>query len=317
MSRRIDAATVVVIVGASSGIGRAAASLFARRGARLVLAARSASSLGKVAARCRELGGEAEVVVADIARAGEAERIADEAAARFGRIDVWVAAASVYGYGELDAMPAGEARAIIDTNLHGTIDQVRAALPSLRRTRGVIVIIGSVFSALASPYVWAYVASKHAVAGFAASVRQELRRGPHPVDVAMIWPSTTDTPIYRHAANRTGRTIHPIPPVVGPERVARAIVRAAQRPRRRRVVGVVQGSFLALHAVAPGLADRVLAVTMKRLGLRSRPAPPTSGTVEMPDPTSNAVTGGWRKRSASARRVQGEVDDRRGSGLTV
>jgi short-subunit dehydrogenase len=294
MSRRIDAATVVVIVGASSGIGRAAASLFARRGARLVLAARSRSSLREVAARCGELGGEAAVVVADIARPGDAGRIADEAARRFGRIDVWVAAASVYGYGELGTMPHSEARAIIDTNLHGTIDQVRAALPGLRRTHGVIVIIGSVFSSLASPYVWAYVASKHAVAGLAASLRQELRRGPHPVDVAMIWPATTDTPIYRHAANRTGRTIHPIPPVVRPERVARAIVRAAQRPRRRRVVGIIQGSFLALHAVAPGLVDRILAIAMSRLGLRSPPVPSSRGTVDRPDPMSNAVTGGWR-----------------------
>jgi short-subunit dehydrogenase len=296
MSRRIDAATVVVIVGASSGIGRAAAHQFARRGARLVLAARSRSSLNEVAGECQAQGGEAAVVVADITRPGEVERIADEAERRFGRIDVWVAAASVYGYGELDRMPADEARTIIDTNLHGTIDQVRAALPALRRSNGVVVIIGSVFSGLASPYVWAYVTSKHAVAGFAASIRQELRRGPHPVRVAMIWPATTDTPIYRHAANRTGRRIHPIPPVVGPDRVARAIVRAAERPRRRRVVGVVQGSFLALHAVAPGLADRILTLTMNRLGLRRRSAAPTSGTVEAPDPASNAVSGGWRQR---------------------
>jgi short-subunit dehydrogenase len=295
MRHRVDAATVVVIVGASSGIGRAAALRFAGCRSRLVLAARSWSSLEQVAVQCRDLGADAGVVVADITRRGEVERIADEAQSRFGRIDVWVAAASVYGYGEIDRMPADEARAIIDTNLHGTVDQVRAALPALRRSAGVLVIVGSVFSALASPYVWAYVASKHAVAGLAASIRQELRRGPHPVDVAMIWPATTDTPIYQHAANRTGRTIHPIPPVVDPDRVARAIVRAARRPRRRRVVGAVQGSLLALHAVAPALADRALAATMSRLGLRRAPAAPTSGTVDAPDPASNAVAGGWRK----------------------
>jgi short-subunit dehydrogenase len=294
MGRRLDASTVVVIVGASSGIGRASALRFARQRSRLVLAARSRSSLTDVADECRALGAEAGIVVADITRPGEVERIAEDAESRFGRIDVWVAAASVFGYGEIDRMPADEARAIIDTNLHGTIDQVRAALPALRRSGGVVVILGSVFSALASPYVWAYVASKHAVAGFAASVRQELRRGPHPVDVAMIWPATTDTPIYQHAANRTGRSIHPIPPAVDPDRVARAIVRAAERPRRRRVVGVVQGSFLALHAVAPGLADRILAVAMRGLGLRRAPAAPTSGTVDAPEPWSNAVTGGWR-----------------------
>lgn len=295
MRHEVDASTVVVIVGASSGIGRATARRFALRGSRLVLAARSRSSLQEVAESCRGLGGEAVFVAGDITRPGVVDRIADEAVRRFGRIDAWVAAASVYGYGELERMPAGEARSIIDTNVHGTIDQVRAALPALRRSHGVVVIVGSVFSALASPYVWAYVASKHAVAGFAASIRQELRRGRHPVDVTMIWPATTDTPIYRHAANRTGRAIHPIPPVVDPERVARAIVRAVQRPRRRRVVGVAQGSMLALHALAPALADRVLSFAMGRFGLRRQRAEPTSGTVDAPDPPSNAVTGGWRE----------------------
>lgn len=295
MRRRIDSSSVVVIVGASSGIGRATALLLAARGTRLLLAARSLTSLDEVAAQCRALGADAVPLAVDVARPGNAERIAEAAELRFGRIDVWVAAASVYGYGGLDAMPADEARTIVDTNLHGTIGQVRAAVPALRRSHGVVVIVGSVFSALASPAVWAYVASKHAVAGFAASVRQELRRGPDPVDVAMVWPATIDTPIYQHAANRTGRSIHPIPPVVRPERVARAIVRAAERPRRRRVVGMLQGSMLALHAVAPAAADRVLAFAMGHLGLRGA-APDRSGTVSAPDPASNAVTGGWRSR---------------------
>lgn len=300
MRRHVDGSTVVVIVGASSGIGRAAAHRFARLGARLVLAARSASSLDEVADECRRLGGDAQPVPTDVTRVGDTERLVDVALDTYGRIDVWVAAASVYGYGTLDRMPESEARAIIDTNVHGTIDQVRAALPALRQSRGVAVIVGSVFSGLASPYVWAYVTSKHAVAGFAASVRQELRRDSSPVDVAMIWPATTDTPIYQHAANRTGRRIHPIPPVVDPVRIARAIVRAARHPRRRRVVGVVQGSLLALHAVLPALADRVLAVTMTRLGLRDGSTTPSPGTVVAPDPESNAVSGGWRAgRSAT------------------
>ena len=295
MRRRIGPETVVVVVGASSGIGRATALIAAKRRARLVLAARSASSLDEVVARCRSLGGDAVAVPADVTTPGDAARIAATALERFGRIDVWVAAASVYGYGAIDRMPAAEARAIIDTNVHGTIDQVRAALPALRRSRGVVVIVGSVFSALASPYVWAYVTSKHAVAGFAASIRQELRRGGEPVDVAMVWPSTIDTPIYQHAANRTGRRIHPIPPVVDPRRVARAILLSAERPRRRRIVGVVQGAFVPLHAVAPALADRVLAVTMRRLGLRESGVPDTAGTVSAPDPATNAIDGGWRR----------------------
>ena len=296
MRRRIDASSVVVVVGASSGIGRATALRLASRSARLVLVARSASSLDEVVGECRALGADALSVVADVTEPAAVDAVASAALHAFGRIDAWVAAASVFGYGELDRMPAAEARAIIDTNLHGTIDQVRAAGPALRRSRGVVVIVGSVFSALASPAVWAYVASKHGVAGFAASVRQELRRGPDPVEVAMVWPSTIDTPIYQHAANRTGRSIHPIPPVVHPDRVARAIVASIERPRRRRIVGVVQGAFVPLHAVAPALADRILAITMRRLGLRDGPVPDTAGTVSEPDPASNAMTGGWRER---------------------
>lgn len=295
MRRRLGSSTVVVIVGASSGIGRATALRLAGRGVGLLLAARSLSSLEDLAVECRALGADAVAFAADIAQPGSAHDIVAAAEARFGRIDVWVAAASVFGYGELDVMPPEEARAIIDTNLHGTIDQVRAALPLLRRSRGVVVVVGSVFSSLASPAVWAYVASKHAVAGFAASVRQELRRGPHPVDVAMVWPATVDTPIYQHAANRTGRDVRPIPPVVNPHRVARAIIRAAERPRRLRVVGMLQGSMLALHAVAPSAADRVLAYGMRHLGLRG-PAPDRAGNVMDPDPASNAVRGGWRAR---------------------
>lgn len=295
MRRRVDASTVAVVVGASSGIGRATAHRLASRGARLVVAARSAESLNEVVDECRRFGGEARAVVADVTVDGDADRIAATAVDAFGRIDVWVAAASVYGYGAFERMPAAEGRRIIDTNVHGTIDQVRAALPALRRSHGVVVIVGSVFSVLASPYVWAYVASKHAVAGFAASIRQELRRGGQPVEVAMVWPATIDTPIYQHAANRTGRRIHPIPPVVDPRRVARAIVRAAERPRRRRIVGIVQGAFVPLHAVAPALADRILAATMRRLGLRDGVVPDTPGTVTTPHPASNAVDGGWRR----------------------
>lgn len=296
MRRRIGSSSVVVIVGASSGIGRAAALRFAERGATLLLAARSGPSLDEVAAACERRGGRASAVEVDVTHPADLERLAGLATERFGGIDVWVAEASVFGYGEFHRMPALEARAIIDTNLHGTIDGLRAALPGLRARHGVAIVVGSVFSALASPYVWAYVASKHAVAGFATSIRQELRRDRRPVDVAMIWPATVDTPIYRHAANRTGRAVHPIPPVVAPDRVARAVVRAAEHPRRRRVVGVVQGSFLALHAIAPAFADRVLAATMRRLGLREPGVPPSDGTVHVPDPASNAVDGGWRRR---------------------
>lgn len=295
MRREIGESTVVVIVGASSGIGRVTAHRFAERGARLVLAARSIESLDEVVGECRARGGDAMPFAIDITNGEDFERLVGAATSRYGGIDVWVAAASVYGYGAFDQMPADTARTIIDTNVHGTIDGVRAALPALRERRGVVVIVGSVFSTLASPYVWAYVASKHAVAGFAASIRLELGRGPHPVDVAMVWPATIDTPIYQHAANYTEGSVHPIPPAVDPDRVARAIVRLARRPRRRRIVGILQGMAVPVHAVAPGLADKLLAFGMRRFGVRDGETPDHDGTVFDPDPGSNEVDGGWRR----------------------
>jgi short-subunit dehydrogenase len=284
----------VVIVGASSGIGRAAARRFAEAGARLVLASRSLATLDEVVGECRRAGAEAIPVEADVTSTADLDAVVAAALARFGRIDVWVAAASVYGFGAFDEMPAAEARTIIDTNLHGTIDGIRAALPALRDSRGSIVVIGSVFSQLASPIVWAYVTSKHAVAGFAASIRQELRVGPRPVDVSMVWPATIDTPIHQHAANRTGQAVRPIPPVVDPDRVARAIVRVARRPRRRVVVGAIQGSGLLVHSLFPALADRLMASAMRRIGLRPGPVPESDGTVHEPDPDTERERGGWR-----------------------
>lgn len=294
MRRRIGPNTVVVVVGASSGIGRATAHRFAERGTRLVLAARSLDSLHEVADECRARGAEAIAIRTDITLPGELEHLVNAAVSRFGGIDVWVAAASVFGYGAIDRMPSEIARSIIDTNVHGTIDGVRLALPALRVRRGVVIVIGSVFSALPSSEAWAYVTSKHAIAGFAASIRQELHRGSDPVDVAMVWPSTVDTPIYQHAANFTGRAVHPIPPLVEPDRVARTIVRIAARPRRRRIVGVVQGMAVPLHAVAPAFADRLLAIAMRVFGLRAHNAPDRDGTVNIPDPASNRIHGDWR-----------------------
>lgn len=307
MRRRIGASTVVVVVGASSGIGRAAALRFAERGAILLLAARSEESLDEVAAECRARGGNAIPVPTDVTRPEQFDRLVGEATSRFGGIDVWVAASSVFGYGSLEQMPAEVGRQIFDTNVHGTIDGIRAALPALRARRGVVVVIGSVFSEVAAPFVWAYVASKHAIAGFATSIRQELRRGPHPIDVAMVWPATIDTPIYQHSANYTGHEVQPLRPVVDPDRVARAIVAVAARPRRRRIVGVLQGAAVPIHAVAPGFVDRTTGWLTRRVAIRDAPSKDRDGTLTRPDPASNRVDGGWSEGTADPN----EIADRR------
>ncbi|WP_261163813.1 SDR family NAD(P)-dependent oxidoreductase [Microbacterium sp. Marseille-Q6965] len=284
--------SVVVVMGASSGIGRAAAHAFARRGARLVLAARSSSSLDDVAGECRARGA-ARVTTAPL-DITDADAVADMIAATeraYGGIDVWVSASSVYGFSRFEESPAHMVRRILDVNLIGTMEAARLAIPVLRRRRGVMILVGSVFSELAAPYVVPYVTSKHGIAGFAKGLRLELRGQ---VDVCTVMPATIDTPIHQHAANHTGRKIRPLPPVVAPERVARAIVRLSRRPRRNRVVGRAQGVMVPIRRVLPGVVDAFTARYMELVGIRRSPQPPHDGTLHVPDPPSNTVEGGWR-----------------------
>lgn len=287
-------AAVVVITGASSGIGRATAHAFARKGARLVLAARSTESLQEVAAECAAQGAEVVTVPADVSKEPEVKALMRSAVDAFGRIDVCVSNASVYSYGTFETTPPGVFRQIIDTNLFGTIHTAREVLPYFHaQGRGTLVIIGSLYSKITSPYVSPYVTSKFGLLGFAEVLRQELRKAKK-IHVCLVLPATIDTPIYQHAANYTGRSVHPLPPVVSPHRVARAILRTAERPRPVRVVGRMQQAFIPAHSLFPRTYDRCITPVMNMLALRNGAIPPSEGTVFTPDPSSNQATGHWR-----------------------
>jgi short-subunit dehydrogenase len=291
-------APVVVITGASSGIGRAAALGFARKRVSLVLAARSATCLEDVAAECRKHGAQALVVPTEVSEEAQVQNLARTAVEHFGRIDVWVGAAAAYAYGTVEQTPPEVFERLLQVNLTGQVHGVRAVLPTFRaQGRGTLILVGSVFSKITAPYVSAYVASKFGLAGFSQSLRQELlaEKGIH---VCLLLPATIDTPIYQHAANYTGREIHPLPPVVSPERVGRAIVRLAGHPRPETVVGRMQGSFIPFQRAAPRIYDRIIARMMGGLGVRGDGVPASGGTVFTPLPASNAVTGGWRSKPA-------------------
>ncbi len=287
-------AGAVVITGASSGIGRATAHAFAAEGARLVLVARSEGSLRDVVAECEARGGQAIAVTADVAQAEQVESVVAAAVEHFGHIDVWVGGASVYAFGSALDLPLEHFRRILEVNVLGQVHGVRAVLPGmLTRNAGVIVLIGSVFSKLSAPYLSAYVASKHAVSGFADSLRQELRGTG--VRVVVVFPATIDTPIHQHAANFTGRRARPPFPVANPRRVAAAIVRRSHRPRRSTTVGMVQGSMIPVRALAHGVYDAIITVFVHKWALRDDPAPHTSGNLFEPQPELNAVSGGWNR----------------------
>lgn len=284
----------MVVTGASSGVGRAVAHAFAARGDHVVLAARSAQSLAEVAQECRQRGGTGLAVPTDVTDQAAVHALAESAVDHLGRIDVWVNAAAVWSYGRFEDTTEAVFRQVLETTFMGQVNGARAALPHFRaQGRGTLVTIASIYGLVSSPYVAPYVAAKWALVGFSEVLRQELRGEPA-IAVCTVLPGTVDTPIYRHAANTVGRELRPLPPVVSPERVAAAVVRLADRPRSRTVVGRTQHAGVWLHRLAPGLYDRVVGPAVRLLTLRRRRVEPHDGTVFHPDTPSNAVRDGWR-----------------------
>lgn len=302
-SNRIGPGTIVVVTGASSGIGRATARAFAKRGASVVLAARSEEDLRAVVAECQRVGGHALAVPTDLADVAQVRALVVTTLEFYDRIDVWVGAASVFGYGQFLDVPDEEFRRTLQVNLLAQVESMRMVLPDMvRRRAGTVIFVGSLFSKVSLPYLSPYVTSKHALFGFAETLRLELRGTG--VDVCSVLAATVDTPIYQHAANRTGRAVKPMPPVLPASRLASAIVGLAARPRPVIAVGRIQNGAVVLRRVAPRLYDALARPVVERLALGRQPAPPTAGNLFVTRPGTNQVSGGWRRRvTALVRKV--------------
>ncbi|KGK58036.1 NADP-dependent 3-hydroxy acid dehydrogenase YdfG [Xanthomonas arboricola] len=252
---------VILITGASSGIGLCTALAAAEAGARVVLVARSSGILQEVAALLTEQGHQAIAVVADVADPAQLQHAADAALARFGRIDTWVNNAGVAIFGLLQEVDDHDSRRMFDINFWGVVYGSRIALPHLAASGGVLINLGSEASEAVVPWQGLYSASKHAVKGFTDSLRIELEHlAGSPVSVVLIQPTAVDTPYPQHARNYMPQEPQLPPPLIEPLRVADAILHAAEHGGRDIKVGLMAGANIAITRLMPRLADRLSAM---------------------------------------------------------
>ena len=233
---------VVLVTGASSGIGRATAVQLARPGARLVLASRSAPALAAGRARLRPAGApRCWWCRPTWPTPAAVDALFATAVERFGRVDAVVHSAAVVAYGRFEDVPAEVFDRALDVNLLGTANVARTALRLFRdQGGGRLVLVGSLLGKIATPYMSSYVAGKWGVHGLVRTLQIEARQTPG-VDISLVSPGSVDTPVYAQAGSYTGRVGRPPPPVDPPEKVARAVVRAIERPRREVSVGLANG----------------------------------------------------------------------------
>jgi NAD(P)-dependent dehydrogenase (short-subunit alcohol dehydrogenase family) len=286
----------ILVIGASSGIGRASALRFAADSDRLVLMARSGDVLEHVADDCRAAGAaDVRVVAGDTTVADDVQRAVETAVDAYGGLDAVLHTATVMAYGTLEKLPSDVFRAVVDVAVQGTFHTARAVLPVLRRQhRGSLIFINSLLGSVTVPNMGAYATAKWAQRALVRTLQQETRDEPD-VHVGMVSPGGINTPIYYQAANVMGRAARPPIPVLQPERVADTVHSMLDRPRGNVSipVGPTNPVVIAGYRFLPALYDLMVGPLFTIAALAKGDQSPTEGNVHKPAPELDGVHGHW------------------------
>lgn len=285
--------STVVITGASSGIGKAAALLFAREGANVVLAARSDTLLQEIASECENLGGNAIAVATDVTDKDYVQNLFDAAIASFGEIDVWINNAGVGAVGDFDYTPLEAHEQVIRTNLLGPLYGSYVVLPHFKkRGRGIIINTNSTGAYVGNPYTISYSASKFGLRGLSEALRYELNPYPE-IFVCDIYAGFVDSPAMSHAGNFIGKEIRPAKPLVDPETVALAMLKLARRPKSSIHLGSQDRLGRLGHLISPELTGRIMEKVMSTYFKKAKPVEQSSGNLFAPDYDRTFIHGGF------------------------
>lgn len=286
---------VVVITGASSGIGRATALEFARLGYSLVLAARRESALQALEQECIRLGGRAIAFPIDVTYEFDVYRMVEKAIMEFGKIDIWINNAAVSLLGRFEDIPMEDVRRVIDINLFGYLHGARAVIPHFKgRKQGILINISGQAGKTGQPYSLPFTVSKFAIRGMSTALQQELSEYSD-IHVCTVLPGTIDTPLFQHAANYMGQEVQAPGPATDAEDVATAIVKLSKHPKNEISVGKISKIPIFLtKTFVPKEFNKQYRKLVYKSHFTKEPSYPTKGNLYDPMKEYASISGGWQ-----------------------